>query len=141
MMQLRRRQSGLSYLEVVIATGILAISLVPMLEGLQTALLGTDVTGASALAEQRVVAGMEEMLAESFAALDAAALAAGSQTTPSSYSEAPGTPDRRIVYLSRYDGDNADGDNQPFTGVDAGLIWIRVEIEGTVHGLEALTAP
>jgi hypothetical protein len=33
-----------------------------------------------------------------------------------------------LVYLSRYDGDNADGDNNPFTGTDADLIWVRAAI-------------
>ncbi len=134
------KQAGFSYLEVLVAVGIIAVSLVPMLEALQAGLLATDLHQQLTTKEQRVFSRMEEMLAEPFATLDAAALAAGSETTPTSYSDPVATPDRRLVYLSRYDGDNADSDNQPFTGVDPGLLWVRVEIEGTVQGLEALTA-
>lgn len=140
-MRNRQTQLGLSYVEVIIATGIIAVSLVPMLEALQTAFVGADVHEEFARAEQRLGAGMEVILAEQFGSLDAAALEAGSETTPSKYSDPAATPDRLLVYLSRYDGDNADGDNLQFTGVDAGLLWVRVEIENTVYGLEALTAP
>ena len=62
-----------------------------------------------------------------------------SPTAPSpAYSDAAGTPDRRRVFLSRYDGDDDPADGDPFTGVDAGLLWIRVEIEGTNLSLERL---
>jgi hypothetical protein len=44
------------------------------------------------------------------------------------------------VFLSRYDGDNADGDGDPFTGTDGDLIWVRVEIPGTTLDIEALTS-
>jgi hypothetical protein len=80
---------------------------------------------------------MEEVLARSFAELAAEEVAAGG--APSAYSDGAGAPDRRLVLLSRYDGDNADGDDDPFTGKDAGLLWVRVEIEGTDHVLETLT--
>lgn len=82
---------------------------------------------------------MEQLLAEAPASLDAAAQAAGAPTTPTSYSDAPGTPDRRLVFLARYDLDNADGDGNPFTGGDAGLIWVRVAIKNQVIALESVT--
>jgi len=44
----------------------------------------------------------------------------------------------RNVFLSRYDGDNADTNNNPFDGVDAGLIWVRVEIAGSSLSIESL---
>jgi hypothetical protein len=78
---------------------------------------------------------MEELLAEPFAALDAAATAAGSRVTPGSYSDTVTFQDGRTVtrnvYLSRYDSDNADGDADPFTGTEADLLWLRVEIGDT----------
>ncbi len=46
--------------------------------------------------------------------------------------------DRRLVFISRYDGDNADTDDNPFTGTEADLLWLRVEIEGTASALQAL---
>ncbi len=49
-----------------------------------------------------------------------------------------GSVDRRLVFIANYDGDNADTDNDPFTGTDPGLLWVRVEIEGSVAALQAL---
>jgi hypothetical protein len=46
----------------------------------------------------------------------------------------------RQVYLSRYDGDNADGNSNVFDGTDEGLIWVRVEIDESGLGLERLTS-
>ena len=45
-----------------------------------------------------------------------------------------------LVYLSLYDGDNADADDDPFTGTDADLLWIRVEIDGSVLSLQTVRA-
>ena len=45
-----------------------------------------------------------------------------------------------LVYLSLYDGDNLDGDNNPLTGADPDLIWIRVEIEDSVQSLQTVRA-
>ena len=42
--------------------------------------------------------------------------------------------------MSRYDGDNADGDDDPLTGTDDGLLHVRVEIEDTVYVFETLTS-
>jgi len=40
--------------------------------------------------------------------------------------------------LSAYDADNSDGDDDPFTGTDEGLLWVRVAIEGSVHDVLSL---
>jgi len=119
---------------------VLAAALVPALQALQGGVAGTDVHLSSAQRLQRAAGRMEEVLAEPLNALDAAAVAAGSPTTPSSYSDSPGTPERRLVYLSRFDGDDADGDGNPFTGTDAGIIWVRVAIEGSTVALESVTS-
>ena len=42
------------------------------------------------------------------------------------------------MYLSRYDGDDADGDGDPFTGTDATLLWVGVQLEGKPQMLEML---
>ena len=77
-----------------------------------------------------------------------------SQSTPSTYSDAAGPPDRRLVYVALYDvndadgdGDvftvldeNLDGDNDPYTGY-AGVLWVRVTVEDSVTALESLAAP
>lgn len=131
-------QLGFSYVEVLVAVLVLAICLPPALDALGTATRGAGIQEAS-IARRYLVSGrMEQVLAEAPASLDAAALAAGAPTTPTSYSDAPGTPERRLVFLARYDLDNADADNDPFTGGDPGLIWVRVAIENQLIALETV---
>ena len=134
------RHRGLSHVEALVALALLAVALVPAMQAL-TGGVGAA-SGGAAIADPWLSAQskMEEVLARPFAELDAAATAAGGPGNPSSYSEASGTPGRRIVYLSRYDGDNADGDNNPFTGTDAGLLWVKVAVEATPVAIETLTA-
>jgi hypothetical protein len=132
-----RRQSGLTYLEILVATLVLLIGLVPALDALRTAVTGTATNDAYVAAQHRLGGRMEEVLAEPFADLDAAA---GLPTTPSSYSEATGPPWRLLIYIAPYDGDNGDGDGNPFSGGDAGLLWLRAEIEDTPYALETLVA-
>lgn len=148
------RQSGLTYVEVLIATVIIVVALVPALDALHTEMLGTQIYRSSSTEHYAAAARMEELLAEQYGALVSAAAAAGDQLTPSSYSDAPATPNRRLVFLGLYDADNADGDNDsftvpdpnldgdndPFTGFN-GLVWVRVAIDGSAATLESLSAP
>jgi hypothetical protein len=117
---------------------LLAILLIPAMRALQTGVVGAEVHGDIATSNARITSRIEELLSEPFADLTDAATAAGAATVASNYSEAPGTPGRLLVYLSAYDGDNADADNDPFTGTDAGLLWIRVDIEDSVFTLQTL---
>ena len=119
---------------------LVAVTLVPMLEALPGGLQASRVHQDAAARAARAASRMEEILSEGFGALDAAALAAGGPAVPSSYSDPPGTTDRRLVFLSRYDGDDADADGNGFTGVDEGLIWVRVGIEGAGHAVDTLVA-
>ena len=133
-----RRESGFSYVEVLVASVLIAISLVPAMEALRTGILATGAHESQVSRHGGIAGKMEEVHAQRFAALEAAEAASGGGA--SSYSDAPGTPDRRVVLLSRYDGDNADTDNDPFTGTDDDLLWVRVEIEGTAVGVESLVS-
>ena len=134
------RQAGISYAETLLAVTVLALALVPALESLQTAFTGTAVQEDVMQWQLLLATRMEDILAEPFATLDDAAQAAGSETTPSSYSDPAGGPDRVLVFLSRYDGDNADSDNDPFTGVDEGIVWAQISIENTPYDLTTLVA-
>ncbi len=136
----RARQSGLTLVEVLITMVLLTVLLVPAMRALQTSITGSTVHSELADNHFRLTSRMEELLAEPFADLAAAAAAAGAPTVATSYSEPAGPPGRLIVYLSQYDGDNADGDDDPFTGTDSGLLWIRVEAEDTVHDLHTIRA-
>jgi Tfp pilus assembly protein PilV len=135
------REAGLSYVEVLVAVMLLAVCLAPALSALSTGALGAQVHAQETARNLRVASRLEELLAEPLAELDAAAQAAGSPTTATSYSDPAGTAERRLVYLARWDGDGADGDGNPFTGGDAGLIWIRVQVEGSPPGMESLAGP
>ena len=136
----RRRQSGLTLVEVLVAMALLAVLLVPAMHALQTGIIGADVHSDIAASHFRLTSRLEELLAEPFVDLSDAAIAAGAPTTATSFSDAAGPPGRLLVYLSLYDGDNADADSDPFTGTDADLLWIRVDIEDTVHTLETIRA-
>ena len=132
-------QRGGSYVEVIVAAALVTVSLVPAMQALRTSHVGANVHEESVELHYRLLGRMEEVLAEPFDSLETEAMAAGDSTTPTSYSDTGGTPDRRLVFLSRYDGDNDDADDDPFTGTDDGLLWVRVEIEDTVHALESLS--
>ena len=135
------REYGFSYIEILIATFLIAVTLVPAINSLQTGLQSTGIHRTHVENHLSLVSKMEAVLAQTMTALDTEAQLIGNPNTPSStYSDAVGTPNRRLVYLSRYDGDNLDGDNDPFTGKDAGLVWVRVEIEGTSDSLQTLTS-
>lgn len=135
----RRRSGGFSYVEVLIATALVAVALAPALDALISGIQGAGVHVALAEEHYHALGRLEEVLAEPFATLDAEALSAGGPTVPTAYSDAGGTPRRRLVFLARYDGDDADTDGNPFTGGDAGLLWVAVEIEHTGRVLETLT--
>lgn len=125
------RQRGFGYIEALVAVALLAVALVPALEAL------TNVTRNAPAADQddalwmAVSNKLNEISGTRFDSLDFYASTTGSPTTASSLSDAAGTNPRVLVYLSRYDGDNADGDNNAFTGTDTDLIWIRAAIADT----------
>ncbi len=134
------RQSGLTLVEVLITMVLLTVLLVPAMRALQTSVTGSNVHAELASDQFRLTSRMEELLAEPFGSLEAAAAAAGGPGVETSYSDVAGPPGRLVVYLSRYDGDNADADDDPFTGTDDGLLWIRVAAENTVHSLQTIRA-
>jgi len=134
------RQTGATYIEVLIASALIVISLVPMTDAVRGAIDGTSAHEEAAVQHLHLIAKLEDVLAEMFSSLETAATDAGSASVPTSYSDSKGSANRRVVYLSLYDGDNADSDDDPFTGVDPGLMWIRAEIEGTLMSVESLVS-
>lgn len=125
-------------MEILIAMALIAVSLVPAMEAIRAGVAASSAQESETVNHFRLFARMEHVLAQPFDDLDAAALAAGSPSTLTSYSDRMGTTDRRLVFLSRYDADNADGDDDPFTGTDADLLWVRATIADTAHALETL---
>ena len=139
-MTARARQTGLTLVEVLITVVLLAVMLVPAMRALQTGVVGAEVHSDLATDQFRLRSKMEELLAEPFGDLETAATAAGAPTIATSYSETAGSPGRLVVFLSPYDGDNVDADDDPFTGADAGILWIQVSAENTVHALQTVRA-
>lgn len=139
-MRIRQTEAGLTLVEVLVSVVLLAILLVPAMRALQTSVVGAEIHGDIAASNARIATRIEELLSEPFSDLSDAAIAAGAPTAPTSFSEPPGTPGRLLVYLSAWDGDNADADDDPFTGTDPDLLWIRIDIEDSVLTLETLRA-
>lgn len=124
-------QRGYSYLEILVATAFLAIALPAAMQALDSQVRSADQGIREMQREYKLDTRMDEVLARPLSELELAAAIAGSQTTPSEYSDASGTQDRVIVYLAHYDFSNADADGDPFTNPSDNLLWVRSEIEGT----------
>jgi hypothetical protein len=134
------RQTGVTYIEVLIASILIVISLVPMTDAVRGAIDGSFEHEEAVVQHLQLTAILEDVLTEPFSSLEEAAITAAGSTVPTSYSDNVGSDNRRLIYLSLYDGDNADSDDDPFTGVDQGLMWIKVEIEGTLLSIESLVS-
>ena len=156
MRRVRTGQAGFSYLEVIVALIVMVLSLPPALQAMRIGLDSTNVQATALPLRERAEGELETVLAQPFASLRAEAARVRARSAPTSYSDAAGTPDRRLVYLSFYDADNSDGDGNPFTISDPnadgdanpytgetpyiGLLWVRVEIEGAAIAFETLTS-
>ncbi|MDH5631906.1 MAG: prepilin-type N-terminal cleavage/methylation domain-containing protein [Gammaproteobacteria bacterium] len=150
-----RRQAGLSIIEVLVATVLLSIALVPMLDAIQTGVTGSGMHQSAVTDQYHLLQRAEEILAQPFAVLKAEAASLNNKNTPTSYSDSAGSERRRLVYLSFYDFGNTDGDSNPFTIMDPDIdgdgnpytghevkihsLWLRVEIEGTSMAMETMT--
>ena len=136
----RRRIEGASYIEVLVATAILAATLLPAVEALRAGTMGSEIHASQTELHFRISGRLEELLVEPFESLDDEAQAIGDRNVPSAvYSDPAATLNRRLVYLSRYDGDDINpSDGDPFTDTDEGLLWIRVTIEGTPLSIERI---
>ena len=136
--------AGFSYVEVLIAVVLIVIALVPALDALIPGVAGSGIHETIAEDHYQLTGRLEQILVEPYGQLNSAAVAAGSPTTPTTYSDvftyANGRQITRNVFLSRYDADNADADDDPFTGTDDGLLWVRVAIAGTGIAIESLVS-
>ena len=134
----RQHQSGWSYVEVLVSMIILGTALVPAIDALRVSYVGISASESLFFWEQAAASRLESVLSEPYASLESAATAAGNESTPTGFSDIAGTTDRVLVYLSAYDADDADGDGNPFTGTDAGVLWVNVTIEDTSVTLATL---
>jgi type II secretory pathway pseudopilin PulG len=135
----RFRNTGFSYVEVLVAVVIVAATIGPGLDALRAGMLGTRMHLTLTEEQSHISSRLEEVLAMPFEALDTEAQAVADPSIPTIFSDAPGTDRRRLIYLARYDSDNADADGNRFTGGEAGLLWVRVELENRILAIETLT--
>lgn len=134
---MRSKYSGFAYLEVLIATLLITVALVPMMDALGPGLQGSELHRQSAQIHYTLVGKMEAVLAEPFSDLDTTETVAGAYTSPSSYSDS-GASIPHQVYIWRYDVDNLDLDDNVFTGGEDDLLWVRVAVPGNGQALETL---
>ena len=132
-----RNQIGISYIEILIAMILIATALVPMMNALQTGLQGATLFQTKAEFHHVLTGTIEKVLAEPFDSLDAAATSAGDYTNATTYSDL-GASIPFKVYLWRYDADNADNDNDVFTGGEEDLIWVKVALVDNGQSVETL---
>ncbi len=136
--------AGFFYTEVLVAVALIALALVPAMDALLPGVAGSAFHETTAEDHYQLTGKLEQVLAEPFANLEIAADAVGDPTIQTGYSDviayADGRQIMRNVFLFRYDGDNADTDNDPFTGTDEGLLWVQVRIAETGAGIETLVS-
>ena len=134
------RQSGVSYVEVLIATLLITIALIPMMEALQPGLQGSQVNRQQSEIHFALKGKLESVLAEPFTDLDAAATAAGAATIATSYSDLGATVPHQL-FIWRYDIDDADNDGDVFTGGESDLLWLRVASVDGSYSFQTLLSP
>jgi type II secretory pathway component PulJ len=136
----KNREQGFTYMEVIVAVLLMSLALIPALNAIRQSTAVSTGQQSLVASTYAMFSKMEYVLAQPYESLVQAAEAAGGATNPSSYSDPVSTPGRRLVFLALYDGDNGDSDNDPFTGGDPGLLWVKVELEGEDMAMESLAS-
>lgn len=99
----RYRPSGFAYVEVLVSVVLLSVLLVPAMNALTTGIRGSSVELAARHLNLRNK--MEAVLSQPFSKIYAETYLTGGNTTSSvsvAYSDAAGTPNRRVVVFYRY---------------------------------------
>ncbi|MCB1742545.1 MAG: hypothetical protein KDK91_19375 [Gammaproteobacteria bacterium] len=128
-------QTGFSYVEVLLAMLLLGVALVPITRMLSESLAGASSAGQMLSLELTLSSKLEQVLANSFQILEQQA--SGSQPS-NDLSDPVGSEPRILVSVLGFDADNADGDDDVLTGVDDGVLLIRVEAEHHATRFESL---
>lgn len=129
-------QHGFAYAEVLLSVALLGILLVPAMQALNMAISGG--TGNVAARQLALRSMMEEVLSQPFSVLYAETYLPGGNNIASvstNFSDAPGTADRRVVVLCRFDAaTNALSIN------DTDLLFVSVyyEADGNATALNTL---
>ena len=132
-------ERGFSYAEVLISVVLIAVALVPAMEALTPAIQGVSVQETGTIEHYHLKAKLEETLALPFDELSQEAENLGDPAVYSNvYSDPPAAQSRRLVYLAHIDADNADADDNAFTGAEVDLLWIRVAVSGSHRRLDSV---
>ena len=130
----------MSYVEILVATLLITIALVPMMEALQPGLQGTQLNRQQSEQHFALKGKLESVLAEPFTDLDAAASAAGAATIATSYSDLGATIPHQL-FIWRYDIDDADNDGDVFTGGESDILWLRIASVDGSYSIQTLLSP
>ncbi|MEQ8659392.1 MAG: hypothetical protein RLW62_01105, partial [Gammaproteobacteria bacterium] len=125
------------YVEVLIATALLAVILAPAMDALRSGIRAGSVQAAEGALRLRVASCLEEALARAPTVL--AAAAASAALGDALAAEIPGTPACQLT-VTGWDGDDADGDGNPLTGIDAGLVHIEARVAGARYRATSLVS-
>lgn len=128
-----RRNGGFSYIEVLVAVGLLTVALVPAMNALQSGITGSTQHATNAADQHRLRAKLEEVLAKPFSSLYALTYASGGNSAATAHAALsdPVGPQRRLVYLYRSTG-------SALSSADTGLLHIAVAHENGGATLETL---
>ncbi len=133
-------QRGLTYPEVLAAVFLVAVLLVPAMDALRSSSAGASFQEQQLHEYYALRAMAERIKSRPFGELESAAI---DETTPTTLSDTIAMGNGETVsvdvYIAGHDADNADLDNNPRTGVDDGILWVRVAIS-TQQRLEWLVA-
>lgn len=127
---------GFAYIEVLVAVVLLGVLLVPAMEALSTGIRGNS--AALAARQLNLRNKMETVLSQPFSAIYAQTYLGGGNTTTSvstTYSDAAGSIDRRLVVFYRYSATTG-----ALTASDTGLLFVSVyyEADGPSTALNTL---
>lgn len=135
------RQNGLSYVEILIAITLIAVALVPAINALFPAMIGSANYRSDSEQHYHLAAKLETVLAENYTVLDEEAVGLADRTTPSMlFSDTAGSEQRRLVFLSRYQPGDALVPIASFTTDDVGMLWVSVSLENDDLKLESLVS-
>ncbi len=126
---------GYAYLEVLIAAVVLSVALVPASDALREVVSHTQQQRDLLSINYNTQALFETVLTNPYTTL-AAEISVGSPVA-SRFSDPAATLHRRIVYILPFDADNADSDDDHFTGAESNLLQIQIVSENT--GIEFIT--
>ncbi len=131
-----RKESGFSYVEILLAMVLLLILLVPAMDALSSGLMGSVVPQAER--EARLREKMEEVLSRPYSELRAATYVAGGNSDTAiktAYADASGATNRRLVIFYR-----CNTTTHALSSADTGLIRVKVyyQADGDAAAMETL---